>query len=169
MTAARWRLVSRLSLAIAAVPIVVEVVRAIVTGWVPLADGGYFAVRSRDVLTSHHPLLGAWSSGSASLDESLRNMGPLQLDLMAPFTKLDPYWGTAVGVGLVGLAAVLAVWFAADRVLGPRAAAGAMLATLVVEVTIGSRAFIDPRQQLYLLLPFWALLWLTWALAVGHG
>jgi len=164
----RWTWASRVALAIGTVPIVVAVVRAIVTGWVPLFDGAYFTVRSRDVLTSHHPVLGAWSSGSAELDTPLRNMGPLQLDLMAPFTKLDPYWGTALANGLVALAAVVAVWSCAGRVLGPRAAAAAMLATLVVEALIGSAAFIDPRQQTYLLMPFWALLWLTWALAVGQ-
>ncbi len=34
-------------LVLALVPIVVSVVRAIVNGWVPMLDAGYFTVRSR--------------------------------------------------------------------------------------------------------------------------
>ena len=166
----RW--VRRLGFAVlglALVPIVVAVGRAVASGWAPTFDGGYFTVRSRDVLTSHHPWLGAWSSGSASVDATIYNLGPLQFDLLAPFTKVDPYWGTAVGVGVVAVASVVAVWWAADRVLGSIGAVAAMLATLALEATIGTQAFIDPRQQIYLLMPYWALLWLTWATATGRG
>ncbi len=162
-----WFAVGMLGLALT--PIVVAVGRAIVIGWVPVFDAGYFTVRSRDVLTAHHPLLGAWSSASVTLGATVRNLGPLQLDLLAPFTKIDPYWGTAVGVGVVAAAAVAAVWWSARRLLGPVGAGAAMLATLALEVTIGTQALIDPRQQIYLLLPYWALLWLTWATAIGYG
>jgi hypothetical protein len=161
--------VAAVTLFLALAPIVVTVGGAISAGWVPLFDGAYFTVRSRDVLTEHHPWLGAWSAGSVALGASVRNLGPLQLDLLAPFTKLDPYWGTAVGVGAVAAACVLAVWWAARRVLGPLGASGAMVATLAVETTIGSQAFLDARQQLFLLLPYWALLWLAWAVALGDG
>jgi hypothetical protein len=167
---ARWRpAFAGGMLALALTPIVVAEGRAIAIGWVPTFDAGYFTVRSRDVLTSHHPLVGAWSSASVDLGATVRNLGPLQLDLLAPFTKLDPYWGTAVGVGLVSAASVVAVWWAAYRALGPLGAGAAMLATLVLEATVGTQALIDPRQQIYLLLPYWALLWLAWAAAAGHG
>ena len=161
--------VAAVTLAAALVPIVLTVTRAIVSGRVPIFDAGYFTVRSRDVLTEHHPWLGAWSSASMTLGETIRNLGPLQLDLLAPFTKLDPYWGTAVGVGGVAAASVVAVWWSAQRVLGPVGAGGAMLATVALQAAIGSATFIDPRQQMYLLLPYWALLWLTWATAMGNG
>jgi hypothetical protein len=156
-------------LALALAPIVASVVRAIATRWVPIFDAGYFTVRSRDLLTEHHPFLGAWSSASATLDAKIRNFGPLQLDLLAPFTKVEPYGGTAVGVGVVATASVVAVWWSARRVLGPFGAGAAMLATVALEAAVGSQAFIDPRQQLYLLMPYWALLWLTWAMAAGVG
>ena len=55
----------------------------------PTGDDAYFTVRSRDVLTAHHPLLGAWSSGSLDLETPINNLGPIQLDLLAPFTRLD--------------------------------------------------------------------------------
>jgi hypothetical protein len=163
----RW--LSFAGLGIALAPILVAVGRAIGSGWVPISDAGYFTVRSRDVFTDHHPLVGAWSSASASVGTTVLNLGPLQLDLLAPFTKIDPYWGTAVGVGVVAIASVIAVWWTAGRVFGPVGAAGAMLATLTLEVAIGSQPLIDPRQQIYLLMPFWAVLWLTWATALGLG
>jgi hypothetical protein len=166
----RWpRWLAFVALGIALTPIVVAVGRAVASGWAPTFDGGYFTVRSRDVLTSHHPWLGAWSSGSASVGATIHNLGPMQFDLLAPFTKVDPYWGTAVGVGVVAAASVVAVWWAAHRVLGPAGAGAAMLATLALEATIGTQAFIDPRQHIYLLMPYWALLWLTWAAAAGQG
>ena len=156
-------------LALALAPIIAAVVRAIVIGWVPIFDAGYFTVRSRDVLTADHPWLGAWSSTSVTLDSTVRNLGPLQLDLLAPFTKVDPYWGTALGVGAVAAGSVVAVWWSARRVLGPVGAGAAMLATIALEAAIGTQSLIDPRQQIYLLLPYWAMLWLTWAAAMGMG
>ena len=44
-----------------------------------------------------------------------------------------------------------------------------MLATIALEAAIGTQSLIDPRQQIYLLLPYWAMLWLTWAAAMGVG
>ena len=43
----------------------------------------------------------------------------LQLDLLAPFTRLDPYWGTAAGVAAANVASVLGVWLVARRLFGP--------------------------------------------------
>lgn len=159
--------VELVALAAAIAPIVVTVVRAATNDWMPLYDAGYFAVRSRDVLTDHHPLLGAWSMGSRTVGETLNNLGPMQLDLLAPFTKIWPYWGTALGVGLVNIAAVVGVWFAARRLLGRVGVVGAMLATVCLYAAMGSWNLIEARQQLALLLPFWCLLWLTAAIVTG--
>ncbi len=65
------------------------------------------------MLSRHNPLVGAWSNGSRVIGVWLNNLGPLQLDLCAPFTKLDPYWGTALGVGAVNVAAIVGVWLVA--------------------------------------------------------
>jgi hypothetical protein len=145
----------------------VAVVRAGVTGWMPLFDAGYFAVRSRDVLTSHHPYVGAWSMGSRSVGVSLNNLGPLQLDLLAPFTKIWPYWGAAVGSAAINAAAVIGVWLVARRLFGVVGVVGAMIASLCLELSMGSWNLVEPRQQLALLLPFWCLLWLCAALVAG--
>ena len=99
----RARPASRLewsALGVGLVPFVVAVVRAAVKDWTPVGDAAYFTVRSADVFTAHHPLLGAWSSGSSVVGVPVNNLGPLQLDLLAPFTKLAPYLGTAIGSAL---------------------------------------------------------------------
>ena len=148
-------------------PIVVAIVRAGARGWVPEYDAGYFTTRSLDVFTSHHPFVGAWSTIAAQLDENFNNLGPLQLITMAPFTRLEPYWGTAISVGLVNAAAVLTVWVSAGRLFTSRGRLGVMAATAAIEMSFGSLGLVDPRQQLALLLPFWAFLWLTVEMVCG--
>src|SRR4029079_65085 len=95
------------------------VVRAGLRHWMPVGDAAYFTVRSRDVLTAHHPMLGAWSSGSSVVGVPVNNLGPLQLALLAPFTKVTPYLGTGIGAAFVNAAAVTAVWVVARRLLTP--------------------------------------------------
>ena len=77
--------------AVVCLPIVWAAVRAAAGGWAPIGDDAYFTVRSRDVVTTHHPLLGAWSSGSLDLRTPINNLGPTQLDLLAPFTRFTPW------------------------------------------------------------------------------
>ncbi len=143
------------------------IVRAAVTGWVPLFDAAYFTVRSRDVATSHNPLVGAWSMGSRGAGVWVNNLGPLQLDVLAPFTKLDPYWGTALGVGVTNIAAIVGVWLVSRRLFGPAGVMGAMAGSILLQLDMGSLMLIEARQQLALVLPMWCLLWL--ATAVWHG
>jgi hypothetical protein len=159
----RWA--ERVALAAALVPPVVMIIRAITSRWVPLFDAAYFTVRSRDVATSHNPLVGAWSMGSREVGVWINNLGPLQLDVLAPFTKLDPYWGTALGVGIINIASIVGVWFVARRGFGSVGVIGAMGATVLLELNEGSLMLIEARQQLALVLPMWCLLWLasaTW-------
>jgi hypothetical protein len=119
------------------------------------------------VFTARQPLVGAWSTLSAQVGESFNNLGPIQLLTLAPFTRIEPYWGTAIAVALVNGIAVCAVWAVTGALFGSRGRVGVMLATLAIEMNFGGLALIDPRQQLALILPFWAFLWLTVALMCG--
>jgi hypothetical protein len=161
------RIAERIALAAAVLPAVVMVIRAAAEGWVPLFDAAYFTVRSRDVATSHNPLVGAWSMGSREVGAWLNNLGPLQLDLLAPFTKLDPYWGTAAGVAATNIAAIVGVWLVSRRMLGPVGVVGAMAATVLLQLNEGSLMLIEARQQLALVLPMWCTLWLAAATWTG--
>ena len=148
-------------------PIMFAAVRAAAGGWVPIGDDAYFTVRSRDVLTEHHPLLGAWSSGSLDLSTPINNLGPLQLDLLAPFTRWTPMGGTAVGVAVVNVASIAAIAWMVRRLAGPAAVLPAMLVVALLTWTMGSEMLITPRQHQYSIVPYLCLLVAAWAVATG--
>lgn len=157
------------SVIVPCIPVVVMALRALASDWEPIGDAAYFAVRSRDVLTDHHPLLGAWSSGSSTLESSVNNLGPLQLDLLAPFTRLGGPAGLAVGIGLLNIAAIVTVWATARQLLGPLGVLGIVATTVLLEWSMGSRTLIEGRQQWALVLPMWCLIVLVWAVACGRS
>ena len=156
-----------IGIGIALLPIVVAAVRAVLDGWLPLGDNGYFTARSLDVGGSAHPLVGAYSSGSRSFDEPLNNLGPLQLDLLAPFTRADPEAGTAVGVAAVNAAAVVGVALVVRRLAATPMVLVALAATALVTWTMGSELLLEPRQHHALMLPWLCYVVLCWGLAAG--
>ena len=132
----------------ASLPFVVAVVRAAVTDWMPVGDAAYFTVRSGDVLTSHHPLSARGRRVRPVVGVPVNNLGPLQLDVLAPFTKVSPYVGTAVGSALINAASVV------DRVVRRQAACSArrsssrvMVGTILFVASLGLSWLIDARQQ----------------------
>ncbi len=153
--------------ALAAAPVVVAAVRAIATGWVPTGDDAYFTLRSMDVATEHHPLVGAWSSGSTDLDRHVNNLGPMQLDLLAPFTKVAPFGGTAVGVAVVHVVAIVAIAWVVFRVGGHRVVLPMMAGVALMSWVMGSEMLITPRQHQFLLIPFLLVLASAWAATAG--
>lgn len=168
----RLRRVSTLewvALAAALTPLVVVCVWALAVGWVPLGDSGQLVVRSRDVFTADHPFVGAWSSSSQVFKSDINNLGSLYSILLAPFTKIDPYGGAAVGVTAINAAGLVAVWLAARSLLGRAGAVVAMAATLVLIASMGVVSLLEVRQQIALIVPFWALLWTTAVLFSGQA
>jgi hypothetical protein len=151
---------------LAAVPVVVTTVRALARGWMPMGDNAYFSIRARDVLTEHHPLLGAWSSGSLTVGVDVNNLGPLQLDLLALPIRVDWASGTAVGVATINVAAVAVAAFAARRVAGTAGALVVALAAAGLVWGLGELVY-EPRQHHALVLPWLAYLVLVWAMVAG--
>ena len=169
MTVDRRRdaVVATLAVVVAAGPVIVAAVRAAAGPWVPVSDAAYFTTRSLDVGTEHHPLLGAWSSGSTGLSRSVNNLGPLQLDLLAPFTRVAPWGGTAIGVGAVHVASILVIAWLVRRIGGDRLVLPAMAAVSLLAWQLGSLMLITPNQHQYLVLPYLAFLVAAWAVATG--
>jgi hypothetical protein len=153
--------------AVVCVPVVWAAMRAAIGGWVPIGDDAYFTVRSRDVLTEHHPLLGAWSSGSLDLETPINNLGPTQLDLLAPFTRFTPMGGTAIGVASINVAAIVVIAWLVMRTAGARAVLPAMCAVGLLTWTMGSEMLITPRQHQAMILPYLCLLVAAWAVTAG--
>ncbi len=147
------------ALAVAASPVVVATSRAVHRGWIPMGDNAYFTVRSRDVFTDHHPLVGAWSSGSAAVGVDVNNLGPLQFDLLAiPIRALGFGPGTAIGVALTNLVAIaMIVVLLHRRPIAGGAWWGALLASATAW-TLGSELLFEPRQHHALVLPFLAFM-----------
>jgi hypothetical protein len=152
---------------VAVVPVSVAGVRAARSSWVPIGDDAYFTARSLDVATEHHPLLGAWSSGSTGISRQVNNLGPLQLDLLAPFTKLAPMGGTAIGVVAVHIAAIVTIAWLVRRVAGEAAVVPAMAAVSLLTWMLGSEMLIAARQHQYLVLPYLCVLVAAWAATAG--
>lgn len=153
--------------AVVALPFIVAVVRALADGWRAVGDNGNFLIRSRDVLTSHHPLLGTWSSASLPLGEDVNHPGPLLFDVFALPAKVGGSAGLAVGVVLLHLACVAAIALFAWRAGGLRLAAASLAATAALAWTMGSELLYDPWNPHVLLFPFLLLLVLTVAMATG--
>jgi hypothetical protein len=159
--------VDGVALAAAMVPFAVAAARAAATGWMPIGDAAYFTVRSVDVFSRHVPLLGAWSSGSAVVGVPVNNLGPLQLYLLAPFTRVSPYLGTGIGSAVINAAAVAVVWAVAVRLFRPLVVVAVMAGTTLFVATLGLSWLIDARQQYAMVLPLFALLWLSVAMWAG--
>jgi hypothetical protein len=154
------------------VPIVVAVVRALAHGWFPVGDNSLLAIRAADVGTSHHPLLGSWTSASLALGIDVNNPGPLYSDLVAPFMwtlgrAFGSGAGTAVGVGAINAASALAIVATAVRIGGWRAERWMLVLVAALTWSMGSELLIDIWQPHAMLLPFCLLLVLTVAVVVG--
>jgi hypothetical protein len=155
------------SVGLALLPVTVAGVRAAAGSWVPIGDDAYFTARSMDVATVHHPLVGAWSSGSADISRQVNNLGPLQLDLLAPFTKIAPMGGTAIGVVTVHIAAIITIAWLVYRLAGHRAVVPAMAAVSMLTWVLGSEVLVAARQHQYLVVPYLCVLVAAWAATVG--
>ena len=150
-------------------PIVVATVRALADGWTAVGDNANFLIRSGDVLTAHHPLLGTWSSASLAIGEDVNHPGPLMFDLLAIPVKLGGSGGLAVGVALVAIASVVLIAVFAGRAGGPRLALGALVAAAGLAWSMGPSLLYDPWNPHVVLLPFLLLLVLVVAMATGDA
>lgn len=168
----RWRLPTERTSAVVAVVAVEAILlwhglRTAASGWIPTGDDAYFTLRSLDVFGEHHPLLGAWSAGSVDLDRHVNNLGPMQLDLLAPFTKIAWAGGTAVGVVVVHAIAVLGIAWLSYRLGGDRQVVASMAGVALLSWVMGSQLLITPQQHQYLLPTYLAALVATWCAAAG--
>ena len=164
----RW-LVPVTAVALAIAPVVVATVRALTRGWMAIGDNGLILLRAQDVGTAHHPLLGTWTSASQAAGRAISNPGPLWFDVLAPFVRVaGPRVGLAVAVMLANSAAIVGAAWAAQRAGGQRALVLTTALSAGLAWSMGSELLFDAWQPHAMLLPFWCLLLMCWALAAGH-
>jgi hypothetical protein len=167
---ARHRDRALLAVVLAAVnlPILVATARALARGWQPLGDNALVLVRARDVGTSHHPLLGMWTSASLVVGEHVNNPGPLYFDAVAPAVRLlGPWVGLAVGAMLVNVAASSLAVVAARRISGTETMLAVAFAVAGLQLALGSELLFDVWPANAAVLPFFAFLVVSAALAAG--
>jgi hypothetical protein len=160
----RWALAA---LVVALVPLGSALVRAF-GRWTSVGDNALITLRSVDVLTSYHPLLGTWTSASTSIGVDFNNPGPLQFDLLALPAKLLPHEGPAIAVVLVHALSIVGIFVLARRLGGAVTAAVAMLVAVALTWSMGSDVLVEPWQPHSLLLPFLLLLFLVWSTSCGE-
>jgi hypothetical protein len=150
------------------VPFLTAVLRALRSDWFPVGDNALLFIRTRDVLTEDHPLLGSWTSASLSVGENMNNPGALYDWLVAPFAHvLPPGPAAAIGVALINIAMVCVISAAAHRVGGWAFQRWALLATAIMAWSMGSELLIDIWQANALIFAFIALLVIGIGVAAG--
>lgn len=150
-------------------PIAAAVVWAVQDHWYPVGDNAYFSLRPRDVLTTHHPWLGTWTSASQSTGIDLNNPGPLLFDVLAVPAKLHPVLGPMVGTALLAAACAVAAVLAGSKAAGTTGAVVVAVAVAALTWSMGSALVVDPWQPHSLLLPFLLFVVLVWATVAGRG
>lgn len=165
--AGRWPVVLAAGAVVSA--LVVAALRARWEGWYPMGDNAFFGLRSLDVGTRHHPLLGTGSSASTTAGTAVSNPGPLWYDWLAPATKVAPVGGLVVATVLAHVVATVGLTWAAWRAGGPRLAVlGAAMAAGLVW-TMGSGLLVEPWQPHAMLIPALAYLVLVWGVTAGRA
>jgi hypothetical protein len=153
--------------AVAVLPIVVAATRAVLSGWQPVGDPSYSALRAWDVFSSHPPLIGTWSSGSNYSGRMFNHPGPLQFDVLAvPVRLLGHGPGAALGMAAINAGAVVLIGWLVRRQLGWEAVTLAMAACALLAWSLGSELLFDPSQHepLY---PFALFVVAVWATVAG--
>jgi hypothetical protein len=144
-------------------------IRGIAQGYTPIADNALLELRSRDVLTSNHPLLGTGSSASVSAGIDVNHPGPLLFDLMAiPIRLFGSGAGVALSIAAFHIVTIWLVGFVIARSAGNRVAIITQVVTAGLVWSMGSELLYDPWQPNVLVLPFWLFLCCIWSVSSGH-
>lgn len=156
--------------AVIILPIITAVIRSLRIGWFPIGDNALLFLRTRDVWTEHHPLLGSWTSASLSLGENVNNPGSIYDWLIAPWAHLmSPGPAAAVGVATINIASVIGIALVARRVGGWGFERVMLIVTAALTWSMGSEMLIDIWQANALILPFVLFLLMMLALTGGDG
>lgn len=155
------------AVAVLGLMILAQGVRAVVTGWLPTGDDGYWSIMARSVFSSNPPLLGSSSSGGVVTGTGFHHLGPLGFYLLAPFVAVMGGAGAALGASAVNAAAAVLAPVAVRRGVGVRAGWIVVVATAALAFTMGSELLVDPWNPHLAVLPLWCALCSTWAVLRG--
>jgi hypothetical protein len=147
--------------------VIASAIRAVVGGWMPVADQGVIATRAYDVFTTHGPLLGQYTTASEVTGRATYSPGPLLYWLLAVPARVGPPALLMVTMAAVNTAAVVWIVALARRRGGPVL----MLLTAVAMVVLCRSWAPESLHAIYNgaapLLLFTLLIFLCWSLACG--
>jgi hypothetical protein len=148
---------------LAAVPVIVSVVRALAAAWTPVFDDAIVATNAFDVLTGHSPLVGIYSDASVTSIGVVHDPGPLLLWLLALPAHFLGAWALVVIVGVVNVASVVGVVVLARRRGGQTFMFVTAVALIVMTGSLPAENWHEPLNSSSALLPFMLLLFLAWS------
>ncbi len=152
----------------ASVVILLSLVRGLARGFVAISDDAQIALRSRDVFTEHHPLVGMASSGSVPGNE-FNHPGPMLFDLLTvPVRLFGDSVGVAVGAALINLIAIWGIVLTARRVSGESAAVVMAAGVCALCWIMGSEVLYSVWNPNVVMLAFVWLCVAAWAVACGR-
>lgn len=140
---------------LAVLPIVVQMVRAGLSGWIPAKDAAPTAPRAKFALGFPPTLVGMYTDASTWIGVPTYFPGAWQLYWMAlPIRVLGSTWGTLVAMAVLNVCWVcLAGWFVRRR-LGDRAAIGALALVAVLMFALTPALLVSPVPMVMVLPPF---------------
>jgi hypothetical protein len=151
----------------AALPVIVSTVHAASAGWLPLGDDAIIAVRSYDVLSTHPPLLGPYSTSSMVIGHPVLSPGPLLFWLFALPVRLGEL-APAITMGIVNVGAVVGIVALARRRGGQPMMLATAAATAAMCGSLDAPVLHDLWGPSATLLPFTLLIFLAWSVACGE-
>jgi hypothetical protein len=153
----------------AAIPVMSSTSRAVRAGWVPAGDDGIIATRAWDVMTSHTPLVGQYSeAGLVIHGQIMHSPGPMLYWLIALPARYGSVSSIAVTMGVIDTLAIIACVALARRRGGLILMFATALGIALMCQSLPSEAMHDIWNPAAALLPFLALIFLSWSLACGE-
>ena len=168
---ARWVFHNRLVLVvglIAATPVLVSAIHALLAGWTPVFDDAVVTTRSFDVFSSHSPLVGQYSDASAPTVGTVFSAGPMLFWLFAFQARFLGVWAFPVTMALVNTASIMGSVALARRRGGRVFMFAVAIALTMLCRSLGPERLHDIVNQTAVLLPFTLLIFLAWSLACGE-
>jgi hypothetical protein len=154
---------------LAALPIAVAAVYAVVQHWTPIGDDAFIGIRAYDVFTGRSPLVGQRSSGASDvLSETVYSPGPLLFWLLAiPVRLPDPIFMTLT-TGAVNMASIAGTVALARRRGGWALAVATAVLIPVMLASLPAETYADVWNSSAPLMPLLLLVFLAWSVACGE-
>jgi len=145
------------------VPVAVLLVRVVRSGWLASSDWADIELRTRDVGTSHTPLVGVYSR------YGWNHPGPLLFYVLAlPYRLLGAQGhGILAGALIVNAAAIACVGVVTWRRGRLAGVTLGLAVVLVLARALGAGFLVDPWNPYVIVLPLMAVVCLAWAAADG--